>query len=159
MAFLSQFVGRPVFDREHHKVGTLEDVCVPAHQAPYPQIAAVKVGERWVPWSQMETLEGEARLRVSAGDIRDYSLKPHDVRLRDEILDHQVVDIEGRKVRRVNDLAITPTRTDLSWTPIGLMPGGIVIGLSKPSTRTCPTIVSSPCKLLATTWNPAIRRQ
>jgi len=132
MAFLSQFVGRPVFDREHHKVGTLEDVCVPAHQAPYPQIAAVKVGERWVPWSQMETLEGEAKLRVSAGDIRDYSLKPHDVRLRDEILDHQVVDVEGRKVRRVNDLAITPTNGHYSLLGVDISTRALLrrIGMS-----------------------------
>ena len=34
------------------------------------------------------------------------------------------------------------------------MPGGIVIGLSKPSTRICPTIVSSPCKSRVTRWNP-----
>jgi CBS domain-containing protein len=109
MAFLSQIVGKPVYDSRQHKVGVIEDLCVPSHQAPYPQVTAIKVGERWVPWSQVESLEGEAKLRVSEGDIRDYSLKPHEVRLRDEVLDHQVVDVEGRRVRRVNDLAISRT--------------------------------------------------
>lgn len=109
MAFLSQIVGKPVFDSQEQKVGSIEDLCVPAHQAPFPQIAAIKVGERWVPWRQVESLEGQPRLRVPADQIRDYSLRPHDVRLREEVLDHQVVDVEGRKVRRVNDLAISPT--------------------------------------------------
>src|SRR5438445_8851112 len=104
MAFLSQIVGRPVYDSRHDKVGILEDVAVPAQQAPYPQVSAIKVGARWVPWSQVETIEGETRLRVSASEISDYVLQPNEVRLRDEVLDHQVVDIEGRKVRRVNDL-------------------------------------------------------
>ncbi|HLY67336.1 MAG TPA: CBS domain-containing protein [Chloroflexota bacterium] len=109
MAFLSQIVGKSVYDSRQHKVGLIEDVCVPAHQEPYPQVSAVKVGERWVPWSQIETLEGEPKLRVSSSEIRDYALKPQDVRLRQEVLDHQVVDVEDRKVRRVNDLALSPT--------------------------------------------------
>ncbi len=109
MAFLSEIVGKPVLDSQNHKVGAIEDVCVPAHQLPYPQVAAIKVGERWVPWRQVETLDGQPRLTVPAGDILEYVLRPHDVRLRDEVLDHQVVDVEGRKVRRVNDLALTRT--------------------------------------------------
>lgn len=109
MAFLSQIVGKPVYDTRHCKVGVIEDVSVPAQQAPYPQVSAIKVGERWVPWRQVQTLEGEPTLRVAVEDIQDYSLPVHDVRLRDEVLDHQVVDIEGRKVRRVNDLALSRT--------------------------------------------------
>jgi magnesium transporter len=109
MAFLSQIVGRPVYDSRQQKIGTIEDVCVPAQQAPYPSVTAIRVGQRWVPWQQVASLEGDLRLRVSEDEIRDYALKPHDVRLREEVLDHQVVDVEGRKVRRVNDLAISPT--------------------------------------------------
>ena len=109
MAFLSQIVGKPVYDNRQHKVGTIEDVCVPAQQLPYPRITAIKVGPRWVPWQQVASLEGAPKLRVSQDEIREYALKPHDVRLREEVLDHQVVDVEGRKVRRVNDLAISAT--------------------------------------------------
>lgn len=109
MAFLSQIVGKPVYDSRQQKVGLIEDVCVPAQQTPYPQIAAIKIGDRWVAWRDVETLEGAPRLRVSTEEIHDYTLRQHDVRLRDEVLDHQVVDVEGRKVRRVNDLAISPT--------------------------------------------------
>lgn len=109
MAFLSQLVGKPVYDSRRQKIGTIDDVCVPAQQIPYPTLTAIKVGPRWVPWQQVESLEREFRLRVSQDEIRDYVLKPHDVRLREEVLDHQVVDVEGRKVRRVNDLAISRT--------------------------------------------------
>jgi magnesium transporter len=109
MAFLSEIVGKPVYDSGHTKVGVIEDVCVPAHQVPYPQVSAIKVGDRWVPWSQVETLEDQPKLRVSSSEIREYALKPHDVRLRDEVLDHQVVDVEDRKLRRVNDLALSAT--------------------------------------------------
>src|SRR5438105_4785044 len=107
MAFLSQIVGKPVYDSRQAKVGIIEDVCVPAHQEPYPQVSAIKIGDRWVPWSQVESLENQPKLRVTSLEIRDYALKPHDVRLRDEVLDHQVVDVEDRKVRRVNDLALS----------------------------------------------------
>src|SRR5689334_8014569 len=109
MAFLSELVGKPVYDSRQTKVGVIEDLCVPAHQLPYPQVSAIKIGERWVPWGQVETLDDTAKLRVSSTEIRDYVLKQHDVRLRDEVLDHQVVDVEDRKLRRVNDLAFTAT--------------------------------------------------
>jgi magnesium transporter len=109
MAFLSQIVGKPVYDSRQTKVGVIEDVCVPAHQEPYPQVSAIRIGERWVPWSQVQSLENQATLRVSRTEIREYALKPHDVPLRDEVLDHQVVDVEDHKVRRVNDLAFSAT--------------------------------------------------
>jgi len=120
MAFLSQIVGKPVYDSRHHKVGVIQDVCVPAHQAPYPQVSAIKIGERWVPWKQFEALEEEPQLRVSEDAIQDYTLKTHEVRLREEILDHQVVDIEGRKVRRVNDLALSRTNGHYSLVGVDL---------------------------------------
>ncbi|HEX6513314.1 MAG TPA: CBS domain-containing protein [Chloroflexota bacterium] len=106
---MSELVGKPVYDSRQHKIGTLEDVCVPAQQAPYPHIRAIRVGQRWVPWRQVESLERQPRLRVVENEIADYKLQPHDVQLREEVLDHQVVDVEGRRVRRVNDLAISPT--------------------------------------------------
>jgi magnesium transporter len=109
MAFLSQIVGKLVVDNQQRKIGSIEDVCVPAHQLPYPQISAIKVANRWVPWSEVDTLEGQPRLRVGADQIHEYTLQTHDVRLREEVLDHQVVDVEDRKVRRVNDLALSRT--------------------------------------------------
>ena len=54
------------------------------------------------------------------------------MRLRDEILDHQVVDIEGRKVRRVNDLAITPTNGHYSLVGVDISTRALLrrIGMS-----------------------------
>ncbi|HEU0169457.1 MAG TPA: magnesium transporter MgtE, partial [Chloroflexota bacterium] len=120
MAYLSQIVGKPVLDSRHHKVGVIEDVCVPAQQVPYPQVSAVKVGQRWVAWNQFETLEDHPVLRVSQDDIRDYTPREHEVKLRDEVLDHQVVDIEGHKVRRVNDLALSRTNGHYSLVGVDL---------------------------------------
>jgi flagellar motility protein MotE (MotC chaperone) len=137
MAFLSQIVGKPVYDSRRRKVGNIEDVCVPAHQVPYPRVVAVKIGERWVPWSQVESLEGEAKLRVETENIKDYTLKPQDVRLRDEVLDHQVVDVEGRKVRRVNDLAISPTNGHYSLLGVDISTRALLrrLGMDKMLSR------------------------
>ena len=120
MAYLSQIVGKAVFDSRHRKLGVIEDMCVPGQQVPYPQVSAVKVGRRWVPWDQFEALEDEPVLRVSADAIREYAPQEHEVKLRDEVLDHQVVDIEGHKVRRVNDLALSRTNGHYSLVGVDL---------------------------------------
>lgn len=114
MAFLSQIVGKSMYDCGQHKIGVIEDVCVPAQQAPFPHISAIKVGQRWIPWQQIQTLDGTPTLRVAGDQIREYAPKNHEIRLRDEVLDHQVVDLEGRKVRRVNDLALARTNGQYS---------------------------------------------
>ncbi|MBV9119564.1 MAG: magnesium transporter [Chloroflexi bacterium] len=117
MAFLSQIVGKPVYDSRRQKVGIIEDVCVPAHQTPYPAVSAVRIGQRWVPWQQFESLEDPV-LRVDRAALDEYHLQEHEVRLREEVLDHQVVDIEGHRVRRVNDLALS--RTNGHYSLIGV---------------------------------------
>ncbi|HUZ76530.1 MAG TPA: CBS domain-containing protein [Chloroflexota bacterium] len=109
MAFLSQIVGKPVYDSQQHKLGKLNDVSIPAYGTPYPSVSAIQIGQRWVPWNQVKSLEDRIELAVAADDLREYTLQSHDVRLRYEVLDHQIVDIEGRKVRRVNDLALSHT--------------------------------------------------
>ncbi|MHB8619165.1 MAG: magnesium transporter [Chloroflexota bacterium] len=114
MGFLSQYVGKPVYDSQQHKIGVLSDLSVPARQTPYPRVSAIKVGGRWIGWSQVEHLDDRVQLRVPAEQLADYELRPHEVRLRDEVLDHQVVDIEGHKVRRVNDLAFSRTNGQYS---------------------------------------------
>jgi CBS domain-containing protein/sporulation protein YlmC with PRC-barrel domain len=106
MAFLSELVGKPVYDSQDRRLGLLEDVCIPAQQA-RPRVSAIRVGQRWIPWRQVERIEGVAQLKVAEPEVLDYSLKPHDVRLREEVLDHQVVDIPRRAVRRVNDVTLS----------------------------------------------------
>jgi len=137
VAFLSEIVGKSVVDSAHHKVGVIEDVCVPANQTPFPQVTAIKVGQRWVPWAQFETLEEEPALRVDSASIREHSLRPHEVQLRDEVLDHQVLDIEGRKVRRVNDLALSRTNGHYSLVGVDLSTRALLrrLGLGRVLTK------------------------
>ncbi len=126
MAFLSQMVGKPVYDSRRHKVGVLNDVSIPAYQTPFPSVSAIQVGERWIPWNQVKSLEQPVELKVSAEEVNDYTLKSHDVRLRHEVLDHQVVDIEGRRLRRVNDLALSRTNNHYSLVGVDISARGLL---------------------------------
>jgi flagellar motility protein MotE (MotC chaperone) len=126
MAFLSQLVGKPVFDSARFKLGVLSDMAVQADQQPYPQVSAIKVGGRWIGWDQVGGLGSQVSLRVPASELGDYQLHPHEVRLRDEVLDHQVLDLEGHRVRRVNDLALSATNGHYSLLGVDISTQGLL---------------------------------
>lgn len=114
MPFLSQLLTQDVRDKEGKRAGKLKDLIVPADAA-YPSISAVVIslphGEsEAVPWWQMGSLEpGNLTLKVSAGEIRPYKGADNKLRLVQDVLDKQIVDTEGVKVVRVNDLQVTRT--------------------------------------------------
>src|SRR5579883_1865177 len=85
----------------------------------------------------VQALEDQPVLRVSADAIRDYAPHEHEVRLRDEVLDHQVVDIEGHKVRRVNDLALSRTNGHYSLVGVDLSTRALLrrLGLGRVLTK------------------------
>jgi Mg/Co/Ni transporter MgtE len=58
------------------------------------------------------------RLKVAADDVAPYEKEEHEVLLATDVLDRQVVDVEGKKLRRVNDLQLA--RTNGSYRRIGV---------------------------------------
>jgi magnesium transporter len=113
MPFLSEMIKRPVLDNAGKTVGKLVDVIVSADR-PYPKVKALNVRTAKgktiaIPWEQVERLEGGMRLKVAEAEVASYERKEHEVFLAGDVLDRQVVDVEGRKLRRVNDLRLAPT--------------------------------------------------
>lgn len=112
MPFLSELLSKEVRDREGKQVGKLKDLIVPADVA-YPSVSAVILSLRRgqtkvVPWWQMESLEpGSLSLKCRAGEIEPYEPGESTLALVRDVLDKQIVDTEGVKVVRVNDLQLT----------------------------------------------------
>jgi magnesium transporter len=110
MLYLSQVIGRPVRDRNGEPIGKIADLIVAVGDS-YPPVTGVVVEtERrriFVPWSSVDTLDASgARLRTATVDIESFRQRPDEILLRADLMDKQIVDIDGRKVVRVNDLRL-----------------------------------------------------
>jgi magnesium transporter len=122
MPFLSEMIKKPVIDNVGKTVGKLVDVIVSTDR-PYPKVKALSVSTTKgktvaIPSEQIERLENGMKLKVKADDVATYEKEEHEVLLAADVLDRQVVDVEGKKLRRVNDLKLA--RTNGSYRLIGV---------------------------------------
>ncbi len=119
MPFVSQVRGRPVFDADGSRVGTLRDFIITT-EIPYPPVRSIVVGGREgdfsVPWSDVASVtpRGAAlRRRFVAAAYHAPSEDDELVWLARDVLDRQIVDTEGVKLVRVNDVALTPLNEEM----------------------------------------------
>jgi CBS domain-containing protein len=110
MRFLSQCIGLPVRDPSGEPIGTIADLIVAIGDR-YPPVTGLvaRTDKRliFLPWRNVEGLdETGARLRVPTIDIGKFRQRRNEILLKADLLDKQIVDIEGRKVIRVNDVSL-----------------------------------------------------
>ncbi len=110
MRFLSRSIGLPVRDPAGEPLGSIADLIV-AIGGKYPPVTGlvVKTDRRriFIPWGDVERFEDDgARLLVRTIDIGKFTQRRHEILLKANLLDKQIVDIEGRKVIRVNDVCL-----------------------------------------------------
>jgi CBS domain-containing protein len=110
MLYLSQAIGRPVRDRNDESIGKVADLIVAVGDR-YPPVTGlvVETDRRriFLPWSSVEYLDASgAKLGTPTIDIDKFRQRPDEILLRADLMDKQIVDIDGRKVVRVNDLRL-----------------------------------------------------
>jgi magnesium transporter len=108
--YLSKLLGSPVKDVGNKACGTLDDLVVNTSQA-YPRVTAVGVRRRgktlFAPWDVVSSFEESGLLlRISSAELAERELQPGELHLSATFLDKQLVDTEGRKVIRVNDIQL-----------------------------------------------------
>ena len=112
MLYLSQIIGKPVFDSTGEAFDTVSDLVIYHGTEKFPKITGVLLaGDRSrvaiIPWDAVAGFsELGIRLRVERRHLTPRPLQPDEILLRDDILDCQVVDIDDIKVVRVNDLEL-----------------------------------------------------
>lgn len=142
MLFLSQLVGRPVLDRSGQPFGKVRDLIVALGER-YPPVTGLVVRvaggrEIFLPWSDVKDVDtSQARLRTSSIDITSFQQRPNEIRLWLDLQDKQIVDVEGRKIVRVNDIQLAPVRGRLRLVAVDVGLAGILrrLGLSGPGER------------------------
>jgi magnesium transporter len=142
MLFLSQLVGKPVLDLHGAPFGRVRDLIVALGEE-YPPVTGIVVrvsGDRdiFLPWTDVDAIdETGARLHTSSIDITNFQQRPNEIRLWLDLQDKQIVDVEGRKIVRVNDIQLAPVRGRLRLIAVDVGLAGILrrLGLSGPGER------------------------
>jgi magnesium transporter len=111
LLFLTEILGAEVVDVHQHRTGTVRDLTVRV-QEPYPVVTGLVVSRRRqqvIPWSEVRTFAAATRevaLRTNGADLERHPADPGAIWLARDVLDKQVVDTDGRRVVRVNDLQL-----------------------------------------------------
>ena len=138
MLYLSQAIGRPVCDRAGEPIGTVADLIVAIGDR-YPPVTGIVVRtngrEIFLHWNSVANLDARgATLGTSAIDISKFNQRPNEIRLKRDLMDRQIVDIDGRKVVRVNDLRLDEVEGSLHLVAVDVGPSGLLrrLGLEGP---------------------------
>lgn len=122
MLYLSQVLGRPIRDLEGERVATVKDVIVRLGEEDHPPVTGLVARYRrrdfFVPrWHITELSEQGARLSTDILDLRPFGRRGGEVLLARDVLDKQLIDVDGKRVVRVNDVQIIRAAGD--WRVTG----------------------------------------
>ncbi len=111
MLYLSQALGRPILDLEGERVATLKDVIVRLGEGDHPPVAGFVARYRrrdfFLPrWRISHFGEEGVRLNSDILDLRPFMRRDGEVLLARDVLDKQLIDVDGKRVVRVNDVQI-----------------------------------------------------
>ena len=101
-----------MFDSNGKIIGKCKD-CIISAKRSYPIINAIVLREPHkkdinIPWEYINNSGSTISLKTSFYDINEYNIGKRDIKLVEDVFDKQLVDIEGKKIRRINDLQVSP---------------------------------------------------
>jgi CBS domain-containing protein len=142
---LAGLIGRPVRNQAGAEIGRLVDVVARMAEGDrYPPVTGlvVKVGRRvaFIDGSAIERLShGEIVLRSARLDLRDYERRDGEVVLAKDLLDHQLVDVDGVQVVRASDLYLAEALGGIRLVGVDVSLQSLVRRLGPSRWRTRPT--------------------
>jgi magnesium transporter len=138
MLYLSQAIGRPVLDVNGEPMGKVADLIVAVGDR-YPPVTGlvVETDRRriFLPWHSVASFDATgARLSTSSIDIAKFSQRPNEITLKQDLLDKQIVDIDGRRIVRVNDLHLDEIEGKLHLVAVDVGAAGLLrrLGIEGP---------------------------
>lgn len=136
MFYLSKLLGSPVRDAADKSAGTLHDLVVISVK-PYPVVSALAIKRRgkvvFVPWDEVTSFEESGSIvRLASADMEARELAADELFLARTFLDKQLVDNDGHKLIRVNDVQLVRTGAQVHVAAVDISSGAILrrVGLS-----------------------------
>jgi magnesium transporter len=111
MLYLSQMLGRPIHSVEGEAIATIKDVIVRYGKEDYPPVIGILASYRrrlfFIPRSQLKVFgHAGTKLETDILDLRPFSRREGEILLARDVLDKQLIDIDGKRVVRVNDVQL-----------------------------------------------------
>lgn len=132
MIFLSALLHKNIYDADHRRVGSLRDICVALHET-FPVVTALIISsaagnhKMIIPWSQVQSIEETPiRLSVKQAEIKSYEPHSEELLLRRDILDKQIVDTQGFRVVKVNDLKLAQIKKTARLVGVDISLSGLL---------------------------------
>jgi len=131
--FFSELLNLPVLGPGAERLGRLKDVVLDGMDPAYPAVRAIVVRLasraelRRVEWADFAELSARSiRLRRGAEALLPTQKLPNEILLAEDVLDRQLVDTDGAKVRRANDLHFVFGRGELRLAHVDVGMRGLV---------------------------------
>lgn len=111
MLYLSQVLGRPIRDLEGLRVATVKDVIVRLGEEDHPPVAGIVARYRrrdffLSRWRITSLDENGVRLNNDTLNLQPFVRRDNEVLLARDVLDKQLIDVDGKRVVRVNDVQL-----------------------------------------------------
>jgi CBS domain-containing protein len=108
--FISEILGEPVLDPRGEELGKLRDLII-VKAEPLPRVSAIiierKKRQYIINWQDLELFNKRIiTTRIQAPELSPYDLSSPDLLAVRDLLDKQIVDVNGVKVVRVNDIKL-----------------------------------------------------
>ncbi len=141
MPFLSELLNKTVYDSRNEAVGKCVDVYVNPDER-FPAVAAIGLqrgGQEYL-LSALDLVRMDNKGIVCDGKLRDlilYEPTGDEISLAKQVLDKQIIDINGKRVVRVNDLQFAYTNGKYWLVAVDASPTGLArrVGLARPLSR------------------------
>ncbi len=139
MVFVSAIIGKTVTDVEGETVGKLKDLIVlQRSEIPHPQLTAMAVqhGRETliIPIGEVVILTARSiPIRKRLSEVVSSQPPDNALYLIRDVLDKQIIDVNGIRVVRVNDLELTNVNGDIYVSNVDIGASGIIrrLGLNK----------------------------
>lgn len=131
MLFISQLVHLPVKARDGGVIGKITDIMVRIDDRNYPPIGGIIVADRrrnfFIPASHLADVTLYAiQLNTSQINIERFVRRDGEVLLNKDVLDHQIIDINGRRIVRVNDIQMALIDHDYCMVGVDVSPQALL---------------------------------
>ncbi len=135
--YFSRLRGKPVIDSEGVRIGRLDDFVVQDGEK-FAEVTALIVrsatDRKKIPADSVATYNGNVRLNKPKAELIFSAANENEIHLREMILDRQLIDINGLKVVRVNDVLLADVQGKLCIVSVDAGMHGFLrrLGMSLP---------------------------